>query len=319
MFMKLEVFMLACYRFRKKNISYLIFLYTIECVIFLYLEKKGVKMKKSLLVLYLLVITSINAGFLNGLGSIIYEGLNYGAQKEQMCASSLNAFNINYNIYIDNINNNAYASKYARNDDHKKLVKQGAELVKECNFIKMDSGETLRVYVSSLLGVNIDVSESSDTAALRVLTETADKVINKISDTSSNTGEKPNEYIENQGVDDSDIVEPTVDISEEQQVGLVTSYIAKIGYQDHYNSRGRRLTTLSDILRQDRANYHKFYKRDSEDEGDDLFSSKRNRGLLKGLVRNSNIPYSIENSVMHDTPIIEVRIYEDYLEIKLKG
>ena len=50
-------------------------------------------------------------------------------------------------------------------------------------------------------------------------------------------------------------------------------YSCRISAQDRVNSRGGRLTTLRDILSQDRANYHKFGKRDQADERDTSFTT----------------------------------------------
>ena len=45
------------------------------------------------------------------------------------------------------------------------------------------------------------------------------------------------------------------------------SYTAYLSEKDHYNSNGDRLKSVADILRQDRANYHKG-KRDRADADD---------------------------------------------------
>lgn len=45
------------------------------------------------------------------------------------------------------------------------------------------------------------------------------------------------------------------------------SYYAYLSQKDRYNSNGERLTSVADILRQDRANYHKG-KGDRADEDD---------------------------------------------------
>ena len=55
---------------------------------------------------------------------------------------------------------------------------------------------------------------------------------------------------------------------------LKESYLARLGPADHFNSSGERLTSAAAIIRQDRANYHQFGKRDEEDDGDDFFGSK---------------------------------------------
>ena len=54
------------------------------------------------------------------------------------------------------------------------------------------------------------------------------------------------------------------------------SYRARLRAGDHFNSRGARLTTVADILRQDRANYYKG-KGDGEDAADPHFRSFEGR------------------------------------------
>lgn len=58
-------------------------------------------------------------------------------------------------------------------------------------------------------------------------------------------------------------------------------YSCRISPQDRVNSRGGRLTTLRDILAQDRANYHKFGKRDRVDEPDGVFTTAASRQLFR--------------------------------------
>ncbi len=52
---------------------------------------------------------------------------------------------------------------------------------------------------------------------------------------------------------------------------LVDSYVARLSAQDHFNSKGVRLESVAAIIRQDRANYHKFNLRDPEDTYDGVF------------------------------------------------
>ena len=65
-----------------------------------------------------------------------------------------------------------------------------------------------------------------------------------------------------------------------------TLYQARLSEQDHVSSRGVKLTTVAAILRQDRANYHKFNKRDFDDQHDPFFASAGNRGLLEKYFKN---------------------------------
>ncbi len=60
----------------------------------------------------------------------------------------------------------------------------------------------------------------------------------------------------------------------------LTFYGAEIGPQDHLNSKGQSLGRLREVLRQDRANYHLFGKRDRRDQADGFFQKAERRGLF---------------------------------------
>ncbi|MDP3009511.1 MAG: hypothetical protein Q8N30_10660 [Methylococcales bacterium] len=48
-------------------------------------------------------------------------------------------------------------------------------------------------------------------------------------------------------------------------------YSARLSADDHTNSDGKKLTAVADIIRQDRANFHKFNLRDNDDTADSFF------------------------------------------------
>jgi len=60
-----------------------------------------------------------------------------------------------------------------------------------------------------------------------------------------------------------------------------TVYFTVLDEKDHYNSNGERLRSVSDILRQDRANYHKGQggRRDEDDGG--IFATKEGRSKFE--------------------------------------
>lgn len=73
-------------------------------------------------------------------------------------------------------------------------------------------------------------------------------------------------------------------------------YITYLSNKDHYNSNGERLTSVADILRQDRANFHKGRgDRGDEDDGG-IFATTRGRAkfeyyaiVLQGVMASSVI------------------------------
>ena len=58
------------------------------------------------------------------------------------------------------------------------------------------------------------------------------------------------------------------------------SYFTVLSTQDMYNSSGKLLTDFCQIVQQDRANYHRFKRRDEGDEGDPFFSSAEARQVI---------------------------------------
>jgi len=97
-------------------------------------------------------------------------------------------------------------------------------------------------------------------------------------------------------------------------------YIARIGEQDHYNSRGRRLLDLNAILHQDRANYYKGMG-DAEDTSSDIFATARERWRIDRLpVEAVNLPLQeLRKEVIDGNPLLRITVLPDRLKVeKLK-
>ena len=103
-------------------------------------------------------------------------------------------------------------------------------------------------------------------------------------------------------------------------IGLICStaqggdvlFEARLSVKDHYNSAGRKLTSVAAIIQQDRANYHKFNKRDPEDFGDgDLFSSAKARAKLGTELTKVKISKSLRKKILEGTPLICVGMDDD--------
>ncbi|WP_425038454.1 hypothetical protein [Primorskyibacter sp. S187A] len=58
------------------------------------------------------------------------------------------------------------------------------------------------------------------------------------------------------------------------------SYTAYIGPEDFYNSSGARISSVCGVLQQDRTNYHRFGKRDPQDQGDPYFATPAARAVI---------------------------------------
>ncbi|KAB0538100.1 hypothetical protein HNQ68_001869 [Pseudochrobactrum saccharolyticum] len=96
------------------------------------------------------------------------------------------------------------------------------------------------------------------------------------------------------------------------------SYYARLSAEDHFNSAGKRLTSAAAIIRQDRANYHVYGKRDQEDEPDYTFSSKENRARFERMAAKGKFYDGTEKAILNGTPLIYVEIYEDYVIVSVR-
>lgn len=93
------------------------------------------------------------------------------------------------------------------------------------------------------------------------------------------------------------------------------SYCASLSARDHFNSNGRRLTTAAAIIRQDRANYHKFRRRDPGDQGDSFFSLQANRARLEALIADGESDPGVLRRIVNGEPRICVEIWNDFVNV----
>ncbi len=70
------------------------------------------------------------------------------------------------------------------------------------------------------------------------------------------------------------------------------------------------LDSAAQMVRQDRANWHKFHRRDSDDEGDDWFRSNDDRAdLQRMLERGGAMSSSTRRAIVNGEPLIQVDVY----------
>ena len=90
---------------------------------------------------------------------------------------------------------------------------------------------------------------------------------------------------------------------------IIGSYVAYIGRDDLYNSKGARLNEPWQILRQDRANYHRFGISQSGDEWDPFFDSIKNRAIMERMIMNGSMTSGARNGLLQGGATVFVRIY----------
>ncbi len=93
-------------------------------------------------------------------------------------------------------------------------------------------------------------------------------------------------------------------------------YRARIGRRDHANSRGKSLSSARAMIRQDRANYHKFDVRDRDDATDPLFGDKSKRAWLGKLLKGK-IDKKTARQIKDGTPLIEVEVWDDDVRVTI--
>ncbi|MBF9045301.1 hypothetical protein HKCCE4037_18305 [Rhodobacterales bacterium HKCCE4037] len=91
-----------------------------------------------------------------------------------------------------------------------------------------------------------------------------------------------------------------------------TQYVAYIGPEDLYNSNGARLSAPWQVLRQDRANYHRFGIRHAGDEWDPLFHDMNNRAAMERMIQQGYISPVAAQDIMRGGATVVVRIYSGF-------
>jgi hypothetical protein len=100
---------------------------------------------------------------------------------------------------------------------------------------------------------------------------------------------------------------------------LIDEYNAYIDRDDLYNSNGERLREPWQIIRQDRANFHKFGIRQRGDESDGFFDSVENRAAAERMIRQGAMTEEARDLLLSGDVTVNVKVFEgpdgDYLKI----
>ncbi|MBI4864095.1 MAG: hypothetical protein HY815_28135 [Candidatus Riflebacteria bacterium] len=95
------------------------------------------------------------------------------------------------------------------------------------------------------------------------------------------------------------------------------SYRARLSAHDHHNSKGSRLTKVADILRQDRANFHLYGKRDPEDETDPKFRDLKERAEIEQQPIRCSQGGDWKERIIEGTPLVRVTIGHESLSVEI--
>ena len=90
---------------------------------------------------------------------------------------------------------------------------------------------------------------------------------------------------------------------------LIETYVARLGANDHFNSKGERLTSPALIIRQDRANFYKFGRGNEEDEDDMFFRDVKNRELLQKFLERGHTNPAAYRAIVNGQPLVRVNVY----------
>jgi len=90
---------------------------------------------------------------------------------------------------------------------------------------------------------------------------------------------------------------------------LLESYTAHLSWADHYNSNGQRLTEPWQIIRQDRANYHRYGRADPQDQWDSFFSDFNNRARAEQMLSAGYISAQARNAIVNGEVFVQVEIW----------
>lgn len=101
---------------------------------------------------------------------------------------------------------------------------------------------------------------------------------------------------------------------------LLGTYVARISDNDHHASDGYRLDTAAQMVRQDRANWHKFGRGDAEDEDDGFFGSTSSRANLERMLnKGSAMNQATRRAIVNGEPVVEVQVYRQSVRVRVIG
>ncbi|UJW84650.1 hypothetical protein [Devosia sp. SL43] len=95
----------------------------------------------------------------------------------------------------------------------------------------------------------------------------------------------------------------------------IDSYCAQISDNDKFASDGYALSDAGSILRQDRANFHRFGTPDAEDYGDSTFDSSSAREKIPAMLDAGEIEPGLARDIVRGYPYVCVDVYPRFLTV----
>ncbi|APX13709.1 hypothetical protein BWR18_05375 [Tateyamaria omphalii] len=90
---------------------------------------------------------------------------------------------------------------------------------------------------------------------------------------------------------------------------LMFEYYTMLTPQDTYNSRGAPLNDVCGIVQQDRANVHKFGRRDAGDSVDPFFTTAERRAMIAGRCQFSKAHHTVARIRSAVVGFVLVRVF----------
>lgn len=94
----------------------------------------------------------------------------------------------------------------------------------------------------------------------------------------------------------------------------LASYTASFG-SDHYNSNGQQLSTVAQILQQDRANVNSRGIRDAGDMPDDYFTTPQARAQFATWLQDGYLDEAARDAILNGSGQVTVYVYDGYVEV----
>lgn len=97
--------------------------------------------------------------------------------------------------------------------------------------------------------------------------------------------------------------------------GAISRYACEIGREDLRSSSGKALTTVADVLRQDRANVHRFKIRHTGDSHDETYFAKTANRERFGRLKIDCAP-GLAARILKGGVVLEVQVYADRIAVE---